>query len=52
MYGLICLCLLHVNDIMLIVLQVRTNKKKEEEINYKELVSTFLPSLFRLVETN
>lgn len=27
--------------------RVRTNKKKEEEINYKELVSTFLPSLFR-----
>lgn len=27
--------------------RVRTNKKKEEEVNYKELVSSFLPSLFR-----
>lgn len=27
--------------------RVRTNKKKEEEINYKELVMSFLPSLFR-----
>ncbi|XP_078360870.1 calcineurin-binding protein cabin-1-like isoform X1 [Oculina patagonica] len=27
--------------------RVRTNKKKEEEINYKELVQSFIPSLFR-----
>ncbi|KAJ7387336.1 Calcineurin-binding protein cabin-1 [Desmophyllum pertusum] len=26
---------------------VRTNKKKEEEINYRELVQSFIPSLFR-----
>ncbi len=28
---------------------MRTNKKKEEEINYKELVQSFIPSLFRFV---
>ncbi|RMX51696.1 hypothetical protein pdam_00008112, partial [Pocillopora damicornis] len=27
--------------------RVRTNKKKEEEINYRELVQSFIPSLFR-----
>lgn len=29
--------------------KVRTNKKKEEEINYRELVQSFIPSLFRFV---
>lgn len=28
---------------------MRTNKKKEEEINYRELVQSFIPSLFRFV---
>ena len=46
---MICLCLLHIKYYSVIILQVRTNKKKEEEINYKELVSTFLPLLFRFV---
>ena len=28
-------------------IKVRTNKKKEEEINYQELIMSFAPSLLR-----
>ena len=42
-----------VNNIIILMcalvwkIKVRTNKKKEEEINYQELIMSFAPSLLR-----
>ena len=42
-----------INNIIILmcalVVKVRTNKKKEEEINYQELIMSFVPSLLRYV---